>query len=106
MMRGRPRFPASQTIRGLSELRSVSVQYVSLEEFAQLEENNILFIDSSHVLKIGSDVQYLYWGLRANMVNCQRVPMQLVLTCSASTKRCVRLRCTPWTKALTTADNP
>jgi hypothetical protein len=79
---------------------------VSLEEFAQLEENDILFIDSSHVLKIGSDVQYLYWGLHADMVKCQRVPMQLVLACSASTKRCVWLRCSPWAKALTTADNP
>jgi len=29
-------------------------------EFAKLKENDILFIDSSHVLKIGSDVQYEY----------------------------------------------
>lgn len=34
------------------------VQSVPLEYFEDLEENDILFIDSSHVLKIGSDVQY------------------------------------------------
>jgi hypothetical protein len=36
------------------------VQNVSLSEFNKLEKNDILLIDSSHVLKIGSDVQYEY----------------------------------------------
>jgi len=36
------------------------VQDIPLSEFKKLSENDILFIDSSHVLKIGSDVQYLY----------------------------------------------
>ncbi|MCX6722136.1 MAG: class I SAM-dependent methyltransferase [Candidatus Staskawiczbacteria bacterium] len=36
------------------------VQDVRLDEFNKLRENDILFIDSSHVLKIGSDVQYEY----------------------------------------------
>jgi len=35
------------------------VQQVELSEFECLEENDILFIDSSHLLKIGSDVQFL-----------------------------------------------
>jgi Methyltransferase domain len=35
------------------------VQDIPLSEFIKLEENDILFIDSSHVLKIGSDVHYL-----------------------------------------------
>lgn len=34
------------------------VQTVSLREFESLEPNDILFIDSSHVLKTGSDVTY------------------------------------------------
>lgn len=34
------------------------VQSVPLECFSTLEKNDILFIDSSHVCKIGSDVQY------------------------------------------------
>lgn len=34
------------------------VQEVPLSEFRSLGENDVLFIDSSHVCKIGSDVQY------------------------------------------------
>jgi hypothetical protein len=36
------------------------VQNVPLEQFAALQENDILFIDSSHVGKIGSDVNWLF----------------------------------------------
>lgn len=43
---------------GLTRLITDKVQNVSLAEFEKLEENDILFIDSSHVLRIGSDVQY------------------------------------------------
>ena len=45
---------------GLSRLIRTKVQDVPLSKFNELEENDILFIDSTHVLKIGSDVQYLY----------------------------------------------
>lgn len=34
------------------------VEVIDLELFKQLKENDILFIDSSHMCKIGSDVQY------------------------------------------------
>lgn len=43
---------------GLYKLLSQKVEGVQLSEFAELQENDILFIDSSHVLKIGGDVQY------------------------------------------------
>ncbi len=43
---------------GLSRLLNKKVQDVPISEFQQLGKNDILFIDSSHVLKIGSDVQY------------------------------------------------
>jgi predicted O-methyltransferase YrrM len=46
--------------RGLSKLMPTQVQDIPLSEFDKLNENDILFIDSSHVLKIGSDVQYEY----------------------------------------------
>jgi hypothetical protein len=36
------------------------VQDVSVDQFNVLEENDILFIDSTHVLRIDSDVAYLY----------------------------------------------
>ncbi len=42
------------------ELWRVPLQQVSLEEFRSLTEGDILFIDSSHVCKIGSDVQFLF----------------------------------------------
>lgn len=45
---------------GLSELNISKIQDVDLARFDDLEENDILFIDSSHVLKIGSDVHFLY----------------------------------------------
>ena len=39
------------------------VQEVPLETFATLGENDVLFIDSSHVSKIGSDVNRLYFDV-------------------------------------------
>ena len=45
---------------GLSQLLSKRVQDVPVSDFEQLNENDILFIDSSHMLKIGSDVQYVF----------------------------------------------
>jgi hypothetical protein len=44
---------------GLSGLLIKPVQDVPLEVFAQLGENDILFIDSSHVMRIGNDLHYL-----------------------------------------------
>ena len=45
---------------GLTNFEEKRVQDVSLERFAELKENDILFIDSSHVVAVGSDVQYLF----------------------------------------------
>jgi len=45
---------------GLTRLVQKRIQDVPFSEFEKLGENDILFIDSSHVLKIGSDVQYEY----------------------------------------------
>jgi predicted O-methyltransferase YrrM len=47
-------------LHGLTELIASDVQDVPLEVFRELGENDILFIDSSHVLRTGSDVQYEY----------------------------------------------
>ncbi|WP_139224916.1 class I SAM-dependent methyltransferase [Dokdonella immobilis] len=46
---------------GLNRLVEKKVQDVPLSEFAQLEAGDILFIDSSHVAKTGSDVNFLYF---------------------------------------------
>lgn len=56
-------FPTSvlgEGIPGLSQLVEDKVQNVDLELFASLESNDILFIDSSHVLRSGGDVQMEY----------------------------------------------
>jgi len=45
---------------GLSRLLPCRLEQVERSEFLKLGENDILFIDSSHVLRIGGDVQYLF----------------------------------------------
>jgi hypothetical protein len=63
-------YPADLLLKGfpgLSRLVTKTVQEVDLSEFRQLRENDILFIDSSHVLKIGSDVQYEYLEILPNL---------------------------------------
>jgi len=45
---------------GLSKLIKSKAEDVDLSMFLELKEFDILFIDSSHVLKIGNDVHYLY----------------------------------------------
>lgn len=47
-------------IAGVSRLVPEPVQKVPLAEFEKLRETDMLLIDSSHVLKIGSDVEYEY----------------------------------------------
>jgi hypothetical protein len=48
---------------GRATLIEKRVQEVPLETFAALGENDVLFIDSSHVGKIGSDVNRLYFDV-------------------------------------------
>jgi len=45
---------------GLQSLIDKKVQDIDLEFFSQLESGDILFIDSSHTVKIGGDVNYLF----------------------------------------------
>jgi len=51
-----PRRFLRNRIEGLSRLIEDKVQNVPIEEFAALEAGDILFVDSSHVAKTGSDV--------------------------------------------------
>ena len=48
-------------VPGVQKLLEQKVQDVSFVEFEQLEKGDILFIDSSHVAKTGSDVNFLYF---------------------------------------------
>lgn len=48
-------------VPGISELIVQKVQDVPTKKFESLQPGDILFIDSSHVCKTGSDVNYLYF---------------------------------------------
>ncbi|MGZ4881164.1 MAG: class I SAM-dependent methyltransferase [Halobacteriota archaeon] len=50
---GFPGFSSEQLLRQ-------KAQHIPLSTFSTLSENDVLFIDSSHVLKTGSDVTYVY----------------------------------------------
>jgi Methyltransferase domain len=45
---------------GLQTLIEKNVQEINLKFFSQLQSGDILFIDSSHTVKIGGDVNYLF----------------------------------------------
>jgi len=45
---------------GLQSLMEKKVEDIELDLFAQLESGDMLFIDSSHTVKIGGDVNYLF----------------------------------------------
>ena len=51
-------FPALFTVPDI-EINVKKVQECDLEEFTRLESGDVLFIDSSHSLKVGSDVAFL-----------------------------------------------
>ena len=51
---------SSQGISGLAIINQKKIQEIDLEFFSQLGSGDVLFIDSSHTVKIGSDVNYLF----------------------------------------------
>ena len=56
-------FPLDFLLKGFPGLRSLiekKVEDVELDFFSQLQSGDILFIDSSHTVKIGGDVNYLF----------------------------------------------
>jgi len=57
----------TEEIEGLDQIIKKKVQDIPLAFFRLLNENDILFIDSSHVVKIGSDVCYEYLEILPNL---------------------------------------
>ena len=55
-----PREFLRKGFRGLRSLIEKKVQDIEPQFFSQLESGDILFIDSSHTVKIGGDVNYLF----------------------------------------------
>src|SRR5947207_5879732 len=52
---------------GLSKLVTSRVEDVESAVFQELRENDILFLDSSHVVRIGGDVQYEFLEILPNL---------------------------------------
>jgi len=44
---------------GLDELREAKATEIPLAEFAELEEDDVLFVDTTHTVKVGGDANYL-----------------------------------------------
>jgi len=68
-----PRAFLRNGVPGVSRLIESKVQDVPLREFAALEAGDILFIDSSHVAKTGSDVNFLYFEVLPRLAHGVRV---------------------------------
>ena len=60
-------------IDGITRLIEDKVQNVAFEEFEALQHGDILFIDSSHVAKTGSDVNYLYFDVLPRLASGVRI---------------------------------
>jgi hypothetical protein len=63
-------FPSDALKRGfpgLSKLEVTKVEDVPIAKFQELEMNDILFLDSSHVLRIGGDVRYEFLDILPNL---------------------------------------
>lgn len=58
-----PRPFLAKGIDGIAKLIDLPVQEVSLDVFSALEAGDILFIDSSHVAKTGSDVNHVFFEI-------------------------------------------
>jgi predicted O-methyltransferase YrrM len=56
-------------VKGISNLIQEKVEDVSLSIFEQLNSGDILFIDSSHVSKTGSDVNHIYFEIVPRLAN-------------------------------------
>jgi hypothetical protein len=51
----------------LIELKEIQVQDIEPDFWKDLEQNTLIFIDSSHVSKAGSDVNYLFFDVLPNL---------------------------------------
>ena len=60
-------------VRGISRVVERKVQDCDLAEFQRLEAGDVLFIDSSHVAKTGSDVNYLVFDVLPRLVRGVRI---------------------------------
>jgi hypothetical protein len=81
---------------GLSRLIVKKVEDVELELFKSLKENDILFIDSTHVLRTGGDVQYEYLEILPRLAKGVLVQVHDIFTPSEYPKINVKERFWFW----------
>ncbi len=62
-----PDFVTERKISGIDELVRTRVELTDAERFVKLECNDILFIDSGHTVRTGSDVNFLYLDVLPNL---------------------------------------
>jgi hypothetical protein len=55
-------------VPGIEKIMKVKVQEVPLSFFETLKKGDVLFIDSSHISKTGSDVNYIYFEILPRLV--------------------------------------
>jgi len=49
----------SASIKGLTDLRKRKLTDVSVDDFLELDVNDVLFVDTTHTVKLGGDVNYV-----------------------------------------------
>jgi hypothetical protein len=54
-----PRTPVSEAMEGLSRIERRDCRELPFERFLALEDGDVLFVDTSHVVKLGSEVNWL-----------------------------------------------
>jgi predicted O-methyltransferase YrrM len=54
-----PRIPLARDIAGLASLERTSITALPVDRFRELGSGDVLFVDTSHVVKMGSEVNYL-----------------------------------------------
>lgn len=75
------------------------VQEVDVAIFKELEENDILFIDSSHVVKTGGDVNYLLFNILPILKKGVKIHFHDIGVCFEYPKRIVLESCHSWNEA-------
>jgi hypothetical protein len=60
-------------VPGIARLVQAKAQDVALETFTRLQSGDVLFIDSSHVAKTGSDVNFLYFEVLPRLAEGVRI---------------------------------
>ena len=61
------RTPLRREVEGITEIRQEEVQDTPLELFQDLDERDVLFIDTSHTVERGGDVPWIYNRILPNL---------------------------------------